>query len=119
MKAVTSAAAKARAVLGARPDRLLAEVSGNIIKNVKSVVVPHTGGLRGIPAAAAAGAVAGDAEAELEVLSPLRACGVTKAQVRAYSREAGLFTWDKPAYACLATRIPAGVPIDADHAGPA
>ena len=42
---------------------------GNIIKNVKSVVVPHTGGLRGIPAAAAAGAVAGDPNAELEVIS--------------------------------------------------
>lgn len=52
--------------------------------------------------------------AELEVLSPLRLCGLTKADVRRYSREAGLFTWDKPAYACLATRIPAGVPIDAD-----
>ena len=51
------------------PERLLVAVSGNIIKNVKSVVVPHTGGLRGIPAAAAAGAVAGDADAELEVLS--------------------------------------------------
>lgn len=48
---------------------------------------------------------------ELKVLSPLRLCGITKAQVRAYSREAGLFTWDKPAYACLATRIPTGTPI--------
>ena len=48
---------------------------------------------------------------ELEVLSPLRLCGVTKAQVREYSRRAGLFTWDKPAYACLATRIPTGTPI--------
>ena len=67
--AIAYAAAKAVSVLGARPDRLLAEVSGNIIKNVKSVVVPHTGGLRGIPAAAAAGAVAGDADAELEVIS--------------------------------------------------
>ena len=67
--AIAYAAAKARAVLGALPERLLVEVSGNIIKNVKSVVVPHTGGLRGIAAAAAAGAVAGDAEAELEVLS--------------------------------------------------
>ena len=47
----------------------------------------------------------------LNVLSPLRQCGVTKAQVRSYSREAGLFTWDKPAYACLATRIPTGTPI--------
>ena len=65
------AAAKARSVLGALPDRVLVEVSGNIIKNVKSVVVPHTGGLRGIPAAAAAGIVAGDAEAQLEVLSAM------------------------------------------------
>jgi len=48
---------------------------------------------------------------ELAVLSPLRLCGITKAQVRAYSRQAGLFTWDKPAYACLATRIPTGTPI--------
>lgn len=67
--AIAYAAAKARSVLGALPDRVLVEVSGNIIKNVKSVVVPHTGGLRGIPAAAAAGIVAGDAEAQLEVLS--------------------------------------------------
>ena len=52
--------------------------------------------------------------AELGVLSPLRLCGVTKAQARAYSREAGLFTWDKPAYACLATRVPAGTPITAE-----
>ena len=66
---IAYAAAKARAVLGALPERMLVEVSGNIIKNVKSVVVPHTGGLRGISAAAAAGAVAGSAEAELEVLS--------------------------------------------------
>ena len=52
--------------------------------------------------------------AELKVLSPLRACGVTKAQVRQYSREAGLFTWDKPAYACLATRVPTGTAIDGE-----
>ena len=48
---------------------------------------------------------------ELAVLSPLRECGITKAQVREYSRAAGLFTWDKPAYACLATRVPTGTPI--------
>ena len=71
--AIAYAAAKARAVLGTMPKRLLIEVSGNIIKNVKSVVVPHTGGLRGIPAAAAAGTVAGDADAELEVLSRVTA----------------------------------------------
>ena len=49
---------------------------------------------------------------EMQVRSPLRACGIGKAQVRALSREAGLFTWNKPAYACLATRIPAGTPIE-------
>ena len=48
---------------------------------------------------------------ELEVRSPLRECGLTKEEVRRRSREAGLFTWDKPAYACLATRVPTGTPI--------
>jgi len=48
---------------------------------------------------------------ELGVRSPLREAGLSKAQIRALSRQAGLFTWDKPAYACLATRIPAGEPI--------
>ena len=50
---------------------------------------------------------------ELNVLSPLRECGITKAEVRNLSKEAGLFTWDKPAYACLATRIPTGETITA------
>lgn len=45
---------------------------------------------------------------ELEVRSPLRECGLTKDEIRRLSREAGLFTWDKPAYACLATRISTG-----------
>ena len=74
--AIAYAAAKAREVLGAKPERLLIEVSGNIIKNVKSVVVPHTGGLRGIPAAAAAGAAAGDASKELEVISNVTGEGI-------------------------------------------
>lgn len=51
---------------------------------------------------------------ELSVRSPLRECGLTKAEIRKRSREAGLFTWNKPAYACLATRIPTGVEITAD-----
>ena len=46
--------------------------------------------------------------AELSVRSPLRECGITKDEIRRLSKEAGLFTWDKPAYACLATRIPTG-----------
>ena len=48
--AVAYAAARAREVLGALPDRVVVEASGNIIKNVKSVVVPNTGGLKGIAA---------------------------------------------------------------------
>lgn len=51
---------------------------------------------------------------ELCVRSPLREAGLTKAQIRELSRQAGLFTHDKPAYACLATRIPTGVPITAE-----
>lgn len=51
--------------------------------------------------------------AELSVRSPLRECGLTKADVRRLSKEAGLFTWDKPAYACLATRVPSGQPYEA------
>ncbi len=50
---------------------------------------------------------------ELGVRSPLRECGLAKPEIRRLSREAGLFTWDKPAYACLATRIPTGEPITA------
>lgn len=67
--AVAYAAALARKFLGERPQSVDVHVSANIIKNVKSVVVPHTGGLRGIGAAVAAGIVAGNAEKELEVLS--------------------------------------------------
>ena len=48
---------------------------------------------------------------ELRVRSPLRECGITKDMVRSLSREAGLFTWEKPAYACLATRVPTGTKI--------
>jgi len=48
---------------------------------------------------------------ELSVRSPLRECGLTKEEIRRLSKEAGLFTWNKPAYACLATRIPTGTEI--------
>lgn len=67
--AVAYAAALARDVLGCRPESLDIQVSGNILKNVKSVVVPNTGGKRGISAAAAAGVAAGDASRELEVIA--------------------------------------------------
>ena len=51
---------------------------------------------------------------EMCVRSPLRECGLTKETIRAESRKAGLFTWNKPSYACLATRIPSGTPITAE-----
>ena len=51
---------------------------------------------------------------EMSVRSPLRECGITKAEVRRLSKEARLFTWDKPAYACLATRVPTGDVITAE-----
>lgn len=67
--ALAYAAAKAREILGQLPERICVYVSGNIIKNVKSVVVPNTGGLHGIAAAVCAGAAVGDADLQLEVIS--------------------------------------------------
>lgn len=67
--ALAYCAAKAREVLGKMPTEVSIEASGNIIKNVKSVIVPNTGGMKGIPAAAAAGIVAGDSNACLEVIA--------------------------------------------------
>ena len=83
--AVAYAASRARDLLGVRPERVVVGVSGSIIKNVKSVVVPNTGHMRGIEAAACAGIVAGRTERVLEVLA-----GVTPAQVeeiRAYCEQ--------------------------------
>ena len=74
--AVAYCAALARQALGTLPERVDVAASANIIKNVKSVVVPNTGGARGIEAAAAAGVIAGDADAKLEVLA-----GVTPEQI--------------------------------------
>lgn len=69
--AISYAAARARAVLGELPEKIVVKASGSIIKNVKSVVVPNTGGLRGIEAAAAAGVVCGNEKKKLEVLSEI------------------------------------------------
>ena len=74
--AIAYASAKARSILGLFPERAEIAVSGNIIKNAKSVVVPHTGKMRGIESALIAGVVAGKADAMLEVLS-----SVTEAQI--------------------------------------
>lgn len=67
--ALAYAAAKAREILGSIPDKVVIETSGSIIKNVKSVIVPNTNHLKGIPAAATAGIIAGRAEKELEVIA--------------------------------------------------
>ena len=80
--ALAYAAAKARDVLGRIPDKIRVEASGSIIKNVKSVIVPNTDGLKGIPAAVAAGIVAGNPEKELEVISQVD--GEKKQAIRSY-----------------------------------
>ena len=67
--ALAYAAAKAREVLGCIPEKVEIGASGSIIKNVKSVIVPNTDHLKGIPAAATAGIIAGDASKELEVIA--------------------------------------------------
>ncbi len=67
--AIAYAAALARDTLGEMPDKVLVTASGNIIKNVKSVIVPNTGGLKGIPAAAAAGIAVGKAEKKLQAIA--------------------------------------------------
>lgn len=71
--AIAYAAALAAEVLGKRPDTIRVEASGNIIKNVKSVIVPGTGGMKGIQTAAAAGIIAGSPERKLELLEELDA----------------------------------------------
>jgi L-cysteine desulfidase len=83
--ALAYCAAVARATLGSLPDRITVEASGNIIKNVKSVVVPNTGGQRGIPAAVCVGVLAGDEKAGLQVLS--RVTEEDKERLVSYMRE--------------------------------
>ena len=71
--AIAYCAAKAREILECLPEKVVIEASGNIIKNVKSVIVPNTDGLKGIPAAAAAGIIGGQTEKKLEVISCITA----------------------------------------------
>ena len=82
--ALAYCAAKARSVLGKMPERVLAQVSGNIIKNVKSVIVPNTNGAKGIEAAVAIGIVAGREDRLLEVLSEIS--DAQKEEFREYLR---------------------------------
>ena len=83
--AIAYAAATARDVLGRMPARMEIQASGNLIKNVKSVVVPNTNGMKGIEAAAVAGVVAGDAGKALEVIS--RVSGEQKDQIQEMVRQ--------------------------------
>ncbi len=80
--AIAYGAAKARELLGVLPESVLVEASGNIIKNVKSVVVPNTNSLKGIEAAASAGIVAGQSDKILEVISEVTPA--QRAEIRAY-----------------------------------
>jgi len=73
--AIAYAAARAREVLGVLPERVLVEASRNIIKNVKSVVIPNTGGLKGLEVSAVAGIVAGEADRVLEVIASIDDAG--------------------------------------------
>lgn len=82
---IAYAAAKAREVLGCTPDMVKIGVSNNIIKNVKSVVVPNTDGMKGIEAAAAAGIVGGHADKALEVISEVTA--EQKGSMRSFMKE--------------------------------
>ena len=83
--AIAYAAARAREALGEQPDHVLIEASENIIKNVKSVIVPNTGNLKGIEASAAAGIAAGDADKVLEVISSVDDKG--KKRIKAFLEE--------------------------------
>ena len=83
--ALAYGAAKAREVLGAMPDKVCIGASGSIIKNVKSVIVPNTDKMKGIPAAAVAGIVAGDAAKELEVIASVSKEQI--AEMRAFLKE--------------------------------
>ena len=106
--AIAYGAARARQVLGALPDSCPVECSGNIIKNVKSVVVPNTGYLRGIEAAAAAGIVAGAPEVQLQVISHVSAAD--QAAIRTYLKthpvEVTAYPGDKVFY--IAIHVQAG-----------
>ena len=87
--AIAYCAARARALPGCIPDSVLIEASGNIIKNVKSVIVPNTNGAKGIEAAAAAGIIAGKEELKLEVLSQVT--DEEKEKLAAYLKTASIY----------------------------
>lgn len=106
--AVAYCAALARKALGRLPKRVEVLASANIIKNVKSVIVPNTGGQRGIAAAAAAGIIAGNADAELQVLSAVTEAEI--AEIKSFVETAGISVGRSPnAYV-----FDIGVKVEAD-----
>ena len=86
--ALAYAAARCKELLGKLPEKVIVKVSGSIIKNVKSVVVPNTGGMKGIRAAVAAGFVAGRPEKKLEVISQVS--DEERAAIQAYTEQADM-----------------------------
>lgn len=86
--ALAYAAARCKELLGKLPEKVIVKVSGSIIKNVKSVVVPNTGGMKGIRAAVAAGVVAGRPEKRLEVISQVS--DEERAAIQAYTEQADM-----------------------------
>ena len=111
--ALAYCAAKAREVLGEMPDRVAIGASGSIIKNVKSVIVPNTNHMKGIPAAAVAGIVGGDASRELEVIADVSPEKI--AQMRTYLESTPItvehsdngLPFEIAASACRAAKLPA------------
>lgn len=97
--ALAYAAAVLKRTLGKTPERIKASVSGNILKNVKSAVVPHTAGMHGIPAAIAAGITAGNPDAGLEVLAQAGDC----------SERCAAYLTDVPVEICC---LDSGIPLD-------
>lgn len=95
--AVAFTAAHLKKMIGSMPDKLIIESSGNIIKNAKSVIVPNSGGLKGIKAAAVIGLTGGNAEKGLEVLSDVKQCHIDEANDFLANSEVELKILDTPA----------------------
>lgn len=108
--ALAYAAARAREVLGALPESVQLQVSGSIIKNVKSVIVPNTGHLKGMEAAVAAGIIAGSADRELEVISEVSED--KKAAIRDYLQTVPIPSSTSSRGMCSISSLPsaAGIP---------
>ena len=121
--AIAFAAAKAREALGQMPEEMLARCSGNIIKNVKGVIVPNSGGQKGVAAAAVLGAVAGQAERELEVISQvtpeqiemarqLTAQGICRCELEEGEENLFIRIEVKAGFQTAAVEVPTGNTID-------